>query len=166
MSELGHSDNSSLDQALKNKVPSKNVDVVLPENEAQSPEDKIEEANEDTSDLLRKSAIEKIIEAYTKAETERSGRQTPLFQCIRWITVVQLIAFNLIIAVTGICSFLSNDNEVITLFFEICKYYIGAIIVELIGMLAFIMKGTFSSEHIDMMRLVLEGLPIRKRKTK
>ena len=166
MSEPEQFDNSLLDQALKEKVPSGDVEIDMPEDSVESSEDKIEVANEDTLDLLRKSVTERIIDAYTKAETERSARQVPLFLCISWLTIGQLIAFNLIIAATGVFSFLNSNIEVIFSFFEICKYYIGAVIVELIGMLAFIMKGTFSSKHIDMMKLVVEGLPVRKKKIK
>ena len=59
-------------------------------------------------------------------------------------------------------SFQTAQLEAITIdvvhnLFTILKYYIGATIVELIGMVWFITKGTFSSDHVKTMQSVLKG---------
>ena len=50
---------------------------------------------------------------------------------------------------TDVSQFTTIDN-----LFSIVKYYIGATVVELMGMIAFIAKGTFSSDHIKVMKFL------------
>ena len=71
------------------------------------------------------------------------------------LTGFQVVVFNVIIAGTGWFVFHLNDASVFPLFFDILKYYIGATVVELIGILAFIIKGTFTSDHTKLMEILL-----------
>lgn len=104
-----------------------------------------------------------ITKAYTENESARVKRQKWLLLAVVLFTACQLLFFNFVIHTTVTKSFQTaqlesiSNIEVINNFFDILKYYIGATVVELIGMILFITKGTFSSDHVKTMELLLKN---------
>lgn len=92
--------------------------------------------------------------SFIEHEKQRADRQKPLLYIIAVFTGFQLLVFNIIISVIAGLAFHNGTLDVISLFFDIFKYYIGATVAELIGMLYFITKGTFSSDHVKIMELL------------
>lgn len=113
----------------------------------------IDDANSKAIDALNNAKFA-IIRSYSENEKERAKRQKPLLYIVVLLTALQLIAFNLVIGSIVIHSFQTKDSTIILQLFEILKYYIGATVVELIGMIWFITRDTFSSNHTKMMELM------------
>lgn len=113
----------------------------------------IDSANARAVDILNDAKLA-IIKSYAKNEKERAERQKPLLWVIVGLTALQLIAFNAIIAMIAFAAFKTENSEIVLHLFEILKYYIGATVVELIGLVWFITRDTFSSNHIKMMKLM------------
>ena len=112
----------------------------------------IEESNEKAKSV--------IIKAYADNENERVNRQKYLLWAVVILTAVQMIFFNAVIAVVVYYSFKSNNQSTISCLFDILKYYIGATVVELIGMIVYITSGTFSSSHYEAMKMLFQGKKI------
>lgn len=145
---------TAFSDALKNQVPDS---VTFGLASPSSPKSKDEIVDKDND---RASAA--IIKTYTEHEIARVKRQKWLLLVIVLLTAGQLIFFNYIIYLTITKSFQTAQLEAINVdvidnLFTILKYYIGATIVELIGMVWFITKGTFSSDHVKTMQSVLKG---------
>lgn len=102
-----------------------------------------------------RAVMDEFLDAFNKAEAARTNREQPVLKALIVLTVIQIVAFNVIIGGAGIYVFRLNSLEGISLYFDILKYYIGATVVELIGMFAFIVKSTFSSSHSKMMEILL-----------
>lgn len=137
-------------------VVSKALDGAFPEeitidfdNHVNNTKSIIEESNEKA-----KSAI---IKSYAENETERVKRQKYLLWAVVALTAVQMVFFNLVIAGVVYLSFKSGAQDTINSMFDILKYYIGATVVELIGMIVYITSGTFSSSHVDTMKMLIQG---------
>lgn len=118
----------------------------------------IDDANSKAVDILNDAKLA-IIKSYAKNEKERAERQKPLLWIVVFLTALQLIAFNVIIAMIACAAFKTKNSEIILQLFEILKYYIGATVVELIGMVWFITRDTFSSNHSKMMKLMFTDKP-------
>lgn len=142
---------------LKNSVPATPT-IDLPSNAPVAIFKTIEKDNQNTLSVLNNAHIA-VINAYSQAERERASRQEPLLDHIIKLTYIQIIVFNIIIAVIGIFSFIAffcGHESSLTSFFEIFKYYIGVTVVEFIAMIWFITKGTFSSDHMKSMEMILK----------
>lgn len=97
-------------------------------------------------DTFNKNAENAIVDAYIKGENLRLDRQKPIIVFISVMLIVQLLAFNTLIFILVFSSF-SIVAKQTTLFVELLdflKYYIGAVVVELIGIMVIITKNTFS----------------------
>ena len=95
-----------------------------------------------------------IVSAYTDNETERVKRQKWLLWAVVILTGIQLVFFNLIICYVVRQSFQTEILDIINNMFDILKYYIGATVVELIGMIVFVVSSTFSTSHFEAMKLL------------
>ena len=155
---------SVLSDKLKKQVPD-SVTFGLFDSPAQKSKDEI-------VDRDNERAISAIIKTYTEHEVARLQRPKYLLLAIVLLTAGELVFFNYIIYFTITASFQSAQLEtlnadVINNLFTILKYFIGATIVELIGMLWFITKGTYSSDHIKTMLSVLKNkVKIQHKKVK
>lgn len=140
-------------QNVSTSVEDKLVDLVLDANETILPQ---QVCNGDNPiDYENDQVLKSAIQAFNQGETDRSKRKKPLLWALIILTAFQVIVFNVIIAGTGWFLFRLNDVSVLPLFFDILKYYIGATLVELIGILTFIIKGTFTSDHTKLMETLL-----------
>lgn len=102
-----------------------------------------------------------VIGAYTDNEKARVGRQRWLFFVLVIFTGAQLWFFNKVINTTVSSSFeiiMQHEQfDLLTDLFDILKFYIGATVVELIGMIATVTAGTFSSSHVKTMNMLLKN---------
>lgn len=105
-------------------------------------------------DEINCRAMDEAISVFSKGESERLSHQNGLIKSVGRLTILQLIFFNVIVVIALIGSFVKGSPDIIKELFTILKYYIGATVVELIGMIAFITRGTFSSDHIKVMKML------------
>lgn len=148
---------SSLSDALKSSVPS-TLKVQLPANATVAASETIKQDNSDTASILNNAQIA-AIEAFSRIEQQRAERQEPLLNHIIKLTYIQIIVFNFVIIAIGACSFVLRFMGIesdLTFFFEILKYYIGVTVVEFIAMVGFIMKASFSSDHMKAMKMFFQ----------
>ena len=146
-----------------NQLPEECTDVISKAFDGVFPEDLTVDFDDHTSNT--KSIIEEsnekaksaIIKSYAKNETERVKRQKYLLWAVVALTAIQMVFFNGVIAGVVYLSFKSGEQETINNIFDILKYYIGATVVELIGMIVYITSGTFSSSHVDTMKMLIQG---------
>ena len=107
-----------------------------------------------------------VIGAYTDNEKARVRRQRWLFFVLVIFTGAQLWFFNKVINTTVSSSFeiiLQYEQfDLLTNLFDILKFYIGATVVELIGMIATVTAGTFSSSHVKTMNMLLKNSKDKK----
>lgn len=145
---------NAFSEELKKQVPENVTFGLASPTSSKSKDEKVDTAND--------KAQFATINAYTNHELERVRRQKWLLGAVVLLTAGQLIFFNYMIYMTVSQSFLVSQLETINIdvvnnLFDILKYYIGATVVELIGMILFITKGTFSSDHVKTMELILKG---------
>ena len=99
----------------------------------------------------------KLVDQYIKADNQRLEQQTSLLEKILRLTWVQVWLFNGVILVmigaVMVRMFVFGESD-FTGLFDFLKYYVGAVLVELLGMLAFISKSIFSSSYDKIMEKV------------
>lgn len=105
-----------------------------------------EKSAENKIDSFNKNAENAIVDAYKKSENLRLKRQKPIMIAIMVMLIVQLCAFNTLIFILLYKSFtiISIESNLFTELLDFLKYYVGAVIVELIGLMLVITKNTFS----------------------
>ena len=105
--------------------------------------------------IIQKENIEEKINNYNLQIIKETSEQKiklrdRLTKTVRNFIWVQLIFFNIIVGVIvaavtiSLPYFKVVDNDLATLLFDFLKYYIGATIVELLGMLVFVLHYAFS----------------------
>lgn len=124
----------------------------------------IDRANHEAEGILKDAKLA-VIRSYLKNEEERTRRQRPLLFIIAGLTFFQLSIFNVIIGAVVYFSFRNAEPSVLAALFGVLKYYIGATVTELIGMIAVITTGTYSLNHIKTMELLLKDKKSDKTKT-
>lgn len=102
-----------------------------------STEAKVDDANTKTKNTL--------LALLDKSEKARLSQQKPLLVTIGVCVGVQLLLFNVVIILLIIQWWGTENATIVTELLEFLKYYIGAVVVELIGMIVFITKSTFTS---------------------
>ena len=154
-SPLSASKFESLKDSLPTKVPRKKENTV-PDNPLPAQVKKeISEYNYQMANVSNDATVAAIW-SFVKNEEERTERQKPLLNNLVKLTIFQLVAFNVIIAGVAWLSFKCSETTIVLQYFEILKYYIGATVAELLAMIWFVTKGTFSSEHIKMLSQLLD----------
>lgn len=115
----------------------------LPEQKRTS-EESIKNINTQVEDFLLK-----IVE---KSELERLEQQKPLRNWMLFFVAVQLVSFNGVIGymVYKMCKTL--DAQLVSTILDFCKYYVNVVFVELIGMVWFITRSTFTSTSKDIIK--------------
>ena len=99
---------------------------------------------------------------------KRLNQQKPLLESVIKLTKTLIWLFNIVIGLITasviILCFVQSDTSILQNLFDFLKYYVGAVLVELIGMLIFIVKGVFSSNYNKIMESVL-GFDSKKDQT-
>lgn len=148
-------------EVLKAEVPS-DTSVDVPKAHASS-EEIINDANERAETSLT-NARSAIVKHYIQCEQNRVEQQKPLLKATINLVTVQIWLFNIIIflfsVVVVVISIVNNDIEPLLSLFDFLKYYVGAVLVELLGMLLLIAKSIFSSNYGKIMELMFK--PRRK----
>lgn len=130
--------------SLKNNIPrSQTSDVPTPK----SKEKEIDDANK---------AAKAIIKSYEKSENNRLGQQKPILLGVTGALAVQLLFFNILMFIIVIKSFQNFQAESFSLLLEFLKYYIGAVVLELIGLMAVIIKSAFSQNPSQAIKKLIE----------
>ena len=130
--------------ALKNNIPnSQTSDVPTPK----SKEKEIDQANK---------AAKAIIDSYEKSENNRLKQQRPILFCVIGVLAAQLLIFNTLMFFVAIKSFQNFQTETFSLLLEFLKYYIGAVVLELIGLMAVIIKSAFSQNPSQAIKKLIE----------
>lgn len=150
-----------LSQSLFEDVP-QDVELSIPESPTAGEINLLIEKHNDIMVNALNDAKLAAIWSFVKNEKERTERQKPLLFIVAGLTVIQLLAFNGIIGVAVWLVFKNGRTEVITHFIDLLKYYIGATVVELLSMLAYITTGTFSTNHVKTMNKLLGNLSGKK----
>lgn len=121
----------------------------------------INAANTMAEEVLCKAQIA-VINMYAECETARLEQQKPLLDKINLFLGIQLVAFNVVIlAIVAFC-LIKYDSSVLPNLFDFLKYYIGAVFVELVGMLWYITKVTFNSGYTKIVEGILSPLTGQK----
>lgn len=103
-------------------------------------------------------SINGINKQIIKNENQKRKFKRAILWLVSILTFIQLIFFNVVVAfvvasITVEHSFLKElDIKIISEMLDFLKYYIGATIVELLGMLLFIMRYVFSdtiNKHLN-----------------
>ena len=141
---------------LVKDVP-KRIKMDIPETESQyTANNAINHHNEGVMDTLEDAKIA-AIRSFTINENERAKRQRPLLIAILVITAIQCVFFNVLMGGVAFFILKMEEPEVLYQLFEILKWYIGATVVEFIGIIAFIVRATFSNDHMKVLYLILQG---------
>ena len=134
-----------------------NVEGMVPANvENDLPEQK--QNSQQVIDDINASAFNKLLNILDQSEKERLKQQRPLRNCLLWFIGLQMLVFNAVIGyiVFYVCK--EIDLDVISKVLDFLIYYIGAVLVELIGMIWFITKSTFSSSSKEIIKGFLDRM--------
>ena len=139
-----------------NNVDSKLIALVPGANSTVVPQKRGTNGNSSIVGENSRAVANEVLDAFTKTENARERREKPLLITLIVLMTIQVVAFNIIIAGAGIYIFSLKDTSVLQLFFDVLKYYIGATVVELIGIFAFVIKGTFISGHSKLVEMLMD----------
>lgn len=124
-------------EELDAQVPNDSIIDVTP----QKPYvDKVEEYNR------------KLINAYIKGETFHLKGQKPVGIIIAIAVGLQLIAFNVLIYIVALSNY---DFETLKIILDFMKYYVGAVVVEMLGLCLIVVRGVFSMSIGKVVKQIL-----------
>ena len=101
---------------------------------------------------INENALSILMGVLSSSEEARIKQQKPLQISLLVFVGIQLIFFNGIICALVVYFFRLNDQSIIGHILDFLKYYVGAVLVELIGMIMFITKSTFTSPAQDIIK--------------
>lgn len=127
----------------------------IPDTPTSLSDQQIIEANLRAGEIINSAKIA-VINSYISHEGTRIENRKPILRIVAWLTLLQIVTFNALMGIIIFLSFKNTNIEIQLKLFDILKYYIGATVVELIGMLTFITTATFSSNHFKTMKLIFE----------
>lgn len=119
------------------KIPNHPKDSDGKEKKETSAAAKVDDANAKTKNTL--------LGLLNQSEEARLSQQKPLLVTIVVCVGAQLLLFNVVIILLIVQWWGTENATIVTGLLEFLKYYIGAVVVELIGMIVFITKSTFTS---------------------
>lgn len=127
---------SGIYEAIEKKLPKKS---------------KIEVEKEKTNKKKITEYNKAVIQTYLESEATHLEQQKPVGVIIAISVIIQLIAFNVLIYLVVLGS---HDLEKTQILLDFMKYYIGAVIAEMLAMCWFVIRGIYSgsikkmAEHI------------------
>lgn len=142
-----------LEHRITQSVPTV-VKVRIPKDHEYDKEQLIDRANAKAAEVMNNARLA-IVNSYVQGERNKLERQKPLLYIVACFTGLQLLVFNVVVAGAVWLAFEKGDASIVKSMINVLKYYIGATVVELIGMLTFITSATFSTKHIKTMELLL-----------
>ena len=142
----------SAEDLMISEVPSK-PRVDLPASPKVEVDDIINSENDKAMDALKHAKLA-IINTFIKNENERGKLQIPLIKTIVNFLGTQLFFSNIIVILVIILSFIGTSSD-LSQVFDLLKLYISGTAIELIGMLWFVTRYTFSGDHSKLMQYLL-----------
>lgn len=103
---------------------------------------------------INNNTIDTFLKLVSDSEEKRLNRQKPLQNCILIFVGMQLLFFNGIMVALVVRLFSTSNVEVIKSTLDFLKYYVGAVLVEMIGMIVFITRSTFTT----LSREIISGI--------
>lgn len=149
----------ALDDFVKDNV---NVNDT-PKTTTQSVEDRYATIKQIDHDALNKVLLETLNPQLAQNEEQKRIFKENLMKYIRRILVAQmiLVSIPILMVFVNICldiPFMKTiEKEQIQTLFSFLKYYIGAIIVEFIAMLFFIVKYVFDKSIVDLTKAMTDN---------
>ncbi len=129
----------SLYDLLRSEIPDDlEVDV-------EEPKSALEKVNEHNKD---------IINTYLQGEIQHLQQQKAVAIIVSCIVGIQLIAFNVLIYFVVLDNF---DFQTRTLLLEFMKYYVGAVILEMLGMCLIIIRSIYTMSIGKMAEHIIKG---------
>lgn len=142
-------------RSLENQVPLvQESQIPSEDNAASKTKNIIKQANNQT--------LESILGFISKSEDARIERQNPVLYVVLVLTLIQLLVFNGLISFVIYSAVKTPEAGNLPIIVEFLKYYIGAVLVEMIGMIVFITKSTFTSSTKEMLNIV-KALPSKEK---
>ncbi len=92
----------------------------------------------------RSSWIEVILKILSNNENQRLKQQRPLLFSIIALLAIQLLLFNGVVIAIVFSLWGTEDPNLLMGLFDFLKYYLGVVVAELVGMLFFVTKNSFS----------------------
>lgn len=118
--------------------------------------DKDQTTESDPSTVQKKVSF--INNQYSFNESQKRSQRTAILVIVSVLIFIQLIFFNMIVAVMlasitmDLSIFKNVGTEIAGLILDFLKFYVSATIVELLGMLLFIIKNVFDWSIKDFFR--------------
>lgn len=103
---------------------------------------------------IQASSVNKLIEILSDSENKRLSRQRPIFTAIIIMLGFQMVMVNGVVIALLVLTWWKNDAALITQLYDFIKYYVSLSVAELLGMLLFITKSSFSSNS----KSIINGL--------
>ncbi len=134
-----------------------------PESKSQSVEEVYAVIKQSDHDALNKVLLETLNPHLSLNESQKRKFKERLMKYIRRILVAQmiLVSIPILMVFITICfdvPFMKDiEKEQIQSLFDFLKYYIGAIIVEFIAMLFFIVKYVFDKSIVDLTKAMTDN---------
>lgn len=142
-----HSILADAQKSLEDQVPSvQEARIPNDENTADKTKNIIKHANNQT--------LESILGFISKSEDARINRQNPVLYVVLVLTLLQLVVFNGLIVFVIYSAVENPEVRNLSVILEFLRYYIGAVLVEMIGMIVFITKSTFTSSTKEMLNII------------
>lgn len=143
---MENTEKASVITELQQSIPQE-MQIEMPALSGETKDEKIESANEKT-----RLSLLKILQ---KSEDARLKQQKPVLYIIGGCVLLQLIFFNVVMAMLVWQWWGTEDTVLATALLDFLKYYIGAVVVELVGMLVFITRSAFTSNSKKIIERIL-----------
>lgn len=151
----GISSNGSIEQTLINAVPHV-FEFNLPIDKPDKGITETNRANDGAAEVL-KSAQLAIVNSYKNSEDNRVRLQLPLIKEIVGFTKWQLLFSNVVIlGIIFLCG-VKPDLEIVPQLFDFLKWYFAGTVVEFIGFIGYVTKGTFSEKNAENLEKLLNA---------
>lgn len=137
MSDNSQNNDKEFDEILNQLFQSmpNNLEVDIPD---------VEEVSVEKIERINDSLQNQIIDSFVKGENQRLSLQKPISNWVFIIFSIQLLVFNFIIFYLIFRHMPNFNNKSFELLLGFLKYYIGAVVVEIVGFVSIVLKSTFS----------------------
>ena len=130
--------------------------VGVPDAHPKNTDENIKQLNNKAEYSIEKAKLA-AVSVYENNESTRLERQGTVLHWLIGLMVTQ-IAMADIIMCNVVSQIINMENEsIVTLVIDILKFYIGSTVAEFIAMFYFIVKGTFTNSHNNIMKMLLKS---------
>ena len=151
--QKGIDSNGSIEKTLIDAVP-REFEFNMPVAEPDKGVIETNKANGEAAEVLKNAKLA-VINSYLKSEDNRLNLQLPLIKEIVNFTKRQLFFSNVVIVGIIITCVIKPDLEIIPQLIDFLKWYFGGTIIEFIGLIGIVTKGTFSDRNAKILEKLL-----------